>query len=392
MTTLLIWILCGVGHLALWCIIFNRIHATRWVRQTRKIYEKSIIAAVLLIAAGFFANAWFSGSWKLIDQWPATAWQSLAMTYVGCCLALAAFVILRRIYRATIVAVPDQFSHGQTQWIDVQRESGREIYQGRDGKMLGRIPLNQSHQLTLNPCCIAMENLPPDLVGLKICQLSDFHFTGQISREYFERVVLEVNAWQPDLIVITGDLVDEEPCLDWIEPIFGSLKASHGVYFILGNHDTRIRDQTSLRRRLTNTGMVDVAGRWVEVAIGNAKLRMAGNEIPWYDDAKNLPLDPPDSDKVPTLKMLLSHSPDQIDWAAPYKFDLMFAGHNHGGQIVIPVVGPIIAPSKYGVKYAAGSFKIGSMLMHVSRGLSGDKCIRLNCPPEIGQFTLSERT
>ena len=392
MMTLLIWILFAVGHLALWCIIFNRIHATRWVRQTRKIYEKTIIAAVLLIAVGFFASACFTGSWNLLGQWPTNALQSLAMTYVGCCLALAAFMIFRRIYRAMIVAVPAQFSHGPMSWIDVRRDSGHEIYQGRDGKLLGRIPLNQSHQLTLNPCTIALEKLPPDLAGLKICHLSDFHLTGQISQTFFERIAVEVNDWQPDLILITGDLVDEEPCLDWIEPIFGSLTAAHGVYFILGNHDARIRDQANLRRRLTDAGMVDVAGRWVECSIGNATLKIAGNELPWYDGAKELPLEPPGGDRDRALKILMSHSPDQIDWAKPYEFDLMFAGHNHGGQIVIPVVGPIIAPSKYGVKYAAGSFKIGPMLMHVSRGLSGDKCIRLNCPPEIGQFTLTERS
>jgi len=75
-----------------------------------------------------------------------------------------------------------------------------------------------------------------------------------------------------------------------------------------------------------------------------------------------------------------------------YKFDLMFAGHTHGGQIAFPVIGPIVAPSKFGVNYASGTFQIGSMLMHVSRGISGDEAIRVNSPPELGLFTLTAKS
>ena len=88
---------------------------------------------------------------------------------------------------------------------------------------------------------------------------------------------------------------------------------------------------------------------------------------------------------------MLSHSPDQIDWAQPYGFDLIFAGHTHGGQIAIPYIGPIVAPSKYGVYYASGTFQVGKSLMHVSRGISGDEPIRLFSPPELGCFTIRSK-
>ena len=88
------------------------------------------------------------------------------------------------------------------------------------------------------------------------------------------------------------------------------------------------------------------------------------------------------------MKILISHSPDQLKWARPFEFDLMFAGHNHGGQISFPIVGPIIAPSRYGLRYAAGTFQIGKMLMHVSRGVSAEKPIRWNSMPELGLFTI----
>ena len=67
----------------------------------------------------------------------------------------------------------------------------------------------------------------------------------------------------------------------------------------------------------------------------------------------------------------------------------MLAGHTHGGQARIPVIGPFVAPSRFGVRYAGGTFMVGEMLMHVTRGISGDKCIRINCPPEVGLITLT---
>ena len=71
------------------------------------------------------------------------------------------------------------------------------------------------------------------------------------------------------------------------------------------------------------------------------------------------------------FSMLLSHSPDQLPWARRHGFQLMLAGHTHGGQIRIPVLGPVICPSRYGVRYASGLFDRPPTLMHVSRGLSG---------------------
>ena len=66
----------------------------------------------------------------------------------------------------------------------------------------------------------------------------------------------------------------------------------------------------------------------------------------------------------------------------------MFAGHTHGGQIALPIIGPVISPSWHGVKYASGTFQFGEMIMHVIRGLSGDEAIRIGSPPELGLFTI----
>ena len=68
--------------------------------------------------------------------------------------------------------------------------------------------------------------------------------------------------------------------------------------------------------------------------------------------------------------------------------DLMLSGHNHGGQIVLPVIGPVFAPSQYGVRYASGAFWSDPTLLYVSRGLSGRQPVRINCPPELTRIIL----
>ena len=94
------------------------------------------------------------------------------------------------------------------------------------------------------------------------------------------------------------------------------------------------------------------------------------------------------AEQRPDFRLLLSHTPDYFGWAREQKVDLMLAGHNHGGQIVLPVVGPVFAPSRYGVRYASGAFWSEPTLLYVSRGLGGRHPIRLNCPPELTRIVL----
>jgi predicted MPP superfamily phosphohydrolase len=98
--------------------------------------------------------------------------------------------------------------------------------------------------------------------------------------------------------------------------------------------------------------------------------------------------DVPD-DQDGQFRILLSHTPDQLSWAKEKHFDLMLAGHNHGGQIRLPYLGALITPSWYGCRYAGGLYHEPPVVLHVSRGIGGIHPIRLNCPPEIALLTLT---
>ncbi|MFO0942505.1 MAG: hypothetical protein U0930_17345 [Pirellulales bacterium] len=121
-----------------------------------------------------------------------------------------------------------------------------------------------------------------------------------------------------------------------------------------------------------------------------------GNERPWFERHSKLADSPDDqvADKVvqspigQTLRVGVSHSPDQIGWARSRKLDLMLAGHTHGGQARFPLIGPLVAPSLYGSKFASGVFYLPPTIMHVSRGVAGTHPLRWRCPPEITLLTL----
>jgi hypothetical protein len=88
------------------------------------------------------------------------------------------------------------------------------------------------------------------------------------------------------------------------------------------------------------------------------------------------------------FRLLLSHTPDNLPWAKRNNVDLMLSGHNHGGQVVIPILGPVYAPSVNGVRHASGAFWEPPTQLIVSRGISGKHPLRLNCKPELTRLTL----
>ena len=384
------WIATGFGHLGICVLIFNQVHATSLPRLWRKNTEKILFAITVTFGLYLLWQVFSLGTFRF---GAVVSNNSFNRVYLPVCLVSALFFSFLWMYRKFRFSQPAQVVSHTISKEDIQKQLGKSLYHGKKANLFKSIPGNKAHEIVSEQLTFRIPRLPKDLEGLKICHLSDFHLTGQIDRSYFERIARMANEFKADLILITGDLVDEEECLDWIEPIFGILSARHGVFYVLGNHDRRIHDEKMYRQRLDAAGMVGVSGTWQTVSIKGATIAIAGNELPWYPYAKGLrDYEQPvgsDADGDGLLKILLSHSPDQCTWARRYNFDLMLAGHTHGGQARIPVIGPFVAPSRFGVRYAGGTFMVGEMLMHVTRGISGDKCIRINCPPEIGLITLT---
>ncbi|MEM9943251.1 MAG: metallophosphoesterase [Planctomycetota bacterium] len=377
------WSLFLIGHVGIWAFLFNRSHSTAMIRSIRKASERAAILVVTLPAIWIAVRILTLGSIGF-DTVLGDGW---FCSYAAVCSICGSLLTIAWAIRKIKFRLPKKVKSTNRQILDLRNELKAPIYHGTLPKLLEKIPFNECHKLSLQNMEFELE-MPKNLAGLKICHLSDLHYTGQIDIGYFQRVIAEVNRFDPDLVVITGDIVDSTDCLEWISETLGQIQAKSkaGIYYVLGNHDRRVGDEQKLRQLLSSAGMVQASGTWHDIQWNGATIRITGTALPWFYDSKRLG---PEPDSACDLKILLSHSPDQIGWAVQHQADLMFAGHTHGGQISLPIIGPVIAPSYYGVTFASGTFDINGTLMHVSRGLSGDESIRIGSPPELGCFSLT---
>ena len=378
-----------LGHVVLWVSLTNRIHSFRCSTAILETLEKLAALAVVVGPLALLMTLARSNSARTTPL--ALFLDHPALTiYAMICLGVGLLVGISWSWYRLTTRRPKQLEDTQTIRIDVASQSNKRPIGSWTTRILDQIPANQMFELYEHHRTLSFASLPPGLDGLTIAHLSDLHLTGKIDQTYFAAVVERTHQLDADLIVITGDLVENPACLDWLPTTFGRLQARLGCYFVLGNHDQHLASHYALREHWTKLGWHDLGGRFQELQVGSERLLLAGNEWPWFGPRPVLPkidLHFAVSTKPP-FRILLSHSPDQIVWARQNDFDLMLAGHTHGGQIRLPGLGPIVAPSTFGTRYASGTFFEPPTLMHVSRGISALFPLRLNCPPELSKLTL----
>jgi hypothetical protein len=379
-------VLAVFGHIAFCVWVINRLHATALPYWFLKCLDASWYGFLIGLPIAVFS--WLlvrpeSGfvSWNHIHLW--------AITYGTFCGSLAVFTLLEWTTYLRQFSPNPRLITNHTEVRDIAAILGTRPTGTRFSRLVASVPRNEVFQLHVHRKTICLPRLPLALRGVTLTHLSDFHFTGQLTEAFFQAVVDQANRLDSDIVAITGDIIDKPKCLAWLPRVLGRLQSRHGVYFVLGNHDLRIRDEAAVRRILTDCGLIDLGGHSRLVTIHGHSVFLAGNECPWFRKVTDMRECPAVVDGHAPFRILLSHSPDQIAWAKSNEFDLMLAGHTHGGQIRLPVIGPIFAPSRFGVRYAAGTFFESPTLMHVSRGVSGTRLLRWNCPPELAQLILT---
>jgi uncharacterized protein len=381
---LLLAAIAFLGHFSIAVWLFNRLHAQPWARQTIKALEKVLLLVAAFVVA-LFVLRWLVAGYGFLPslghQRSVADWLWLgyaALSWLAAALVLPCWLIPKLRER-----LPQALVSNDTTLVDVRERLGFAPLHGTEARLLARLPGNEIFRLAIQRKTIEYDRLPPELNGLSIAHLSDLHMTGELGREFYDVVVDETNALEPDLIAITGDILETTECLPWIWPTLGRLRAKRGKYFILGNHEMRLTGVEQLRAALSAAGLVDLGGHCERKVINEAEVLFAGNELPWFGKAPDI-----GTSGNSKFRVLLSHTPDQLIWARANGFDLMLAGHNHGGQIRLPYLGALISPSRYGFRYAGGLYHEPPTLLHVSRGISGIHPIRLNCPPELALLVL----
>lgn len=237
---------------------------------------------------------------------------------------------------------------------------------------------------------VPVAGLPPQLDGLTIVQMSDIHSGFFMKESQMREHVKIANGLNPDIVALTGDFVATRR--EQVEPFIkaiSDLKANHGVYGCLGNHDMFTESVEELEIGFQEAGFELLRSRNKIIDIDGAKLNVIGVDyIGMNQNIGNLN-DALKGIKLEGTTILLLHAPYHFPQAAKAGIHLTLSGHTHGGQIALNFGDMIITPARLSTIFLAGLFKIGDSHLYVNRGLgTTGPPIRIGAPPEITHITL----
>lgn len=238
---------------------------------------------------------------------------------------------------------------------------------------------------------IASNKIPNEFNNYKIIQISDFH--NNTSSKLTKKIVEKIKNQKPNIIVITGDLIDStktnvDIAIDMIKEIIEIAP----IYYVTGNHEARTNEYDNLKSQMIELGVKILENEAQEIQLNNSTINILGiNDPSFYKESDIL-----DSKIVKNnmeniqynednFTILLSHRPEVFKIYVEKNIDLVFTGHAHGGQIRLPFIGGIIAPNQGTFpEYTDGIYREKDTTMVVSRGI-GNSIIpfRVNNRPEL---------
>ena len=246
--------------------------------------------------------------------------------------------------------------------------------------------------LELNTFTITSKRLPNAFNGYRIAHISDLHNTeiGDGNERLLE--LLEIS--KPDIIAITGDIVDSRNTDIDTALLFAKEAVKIApCYFVTGNHEARVLEYTALKENLTELGIVVLEDERIEIEKSGETISFLGVDDPCFQADYLFG----DSESVMKSKLqkltsenssytiLLSHRPELFDVYAESGLDLVLSGHAHGGQFRLPFIGGLVAPNQgFFPKYDAGVYTEENTHMIVSRGIGNSILpFRFNNRPEV---------
>ena len=257
---------------------------------------------------------------------------------------------------------------------------------------------------TLEVTKYVVENkkVPKEFDGYNIVQISDLH--SKLFGENNKKLIQKIKSLNPDIVVVTGDLIDGENnnynvALDFMKEI----SKLYRVYYIIGNHEQKslikkYKDEyKDYFNKLHQIDFVNLDNNKVEIVKGDSNINLYGLTVPYscykylFDNQETTSIDinflEEKLGKVDReqFNILLAHTPFYFDEYEKWGADLTLCGHVHGGIVRLPIVGGLLSPDrKFFPKYDLGEYTKNKSTMIVSKGLGGSKVlIRVNCKPEI---------
>ena len=251
--------------------------------------------------------------------------------------------------------------------------------------------------LEVNEYEIVSDRIPEVFAGFRIAQVSDLH--NKDFGEGYGQLLTLLSQINPDIIVVTGDLIDSRQTdLDIALEFAWQAGKIARVYYVSGNHEARVPEYEDLKTGLVKAGVVILENQKAQITREGENITLMGIDDPSFQEDYLFG----DSESVARqaiedlqnesdgYTILLSHRPELFDLYVDTEMDLVFSGHAHGGQFRLPFIGGLVAPNQgFFPKYDAGLFSEGGTNMIVSRGVGNSIIpIRFNNRPEIVLVTL----
>ena len=251
--------------------------------------------------------------------------------------------------------------------------------------------------LEVNEYEIVSDRIPQGFDGFRIAQISDLHNAEFGERN--EKLIQLLSQTDPDIIVITGDLIDSRHTDIEIALYFARQAVKLApVYYVSGNHEARVREYEDLKMGLAEAGVVILENQKARITREWENITLMGIDDPSFQedylfgDSESFARQAIENlqNESDGYTVLLSHRPELFNLYVDTGMDLVFSGHAHGGQFRLPFIGGLVAPNQgFFPEYDAGLFSEGSTTMIVSRGVGNSIIpIRVNNRPEIVVATL----
>lgn len=242
---------------------------------------------------------------------------------------------------------------------------------------------------------VASGALPEAFEGFKIAHVSDLH--NAVFGRKNEKLLSLIRAAEPDIIAITGDLIDSRHTdIDSALAFVEAAAEIAPVYYVTGNHESRL-DFDEIEPRLIAAGARVLRNEAEYIEHGGERIRLAGIDDPSFirtggtaEERAAAELEQL-GDGGGTFTVLLAHRPELVEVYAEYGAGLVLGGHAHGGQVRLPLLGGLYAPGQGLLpEYDSGLYSLGETQMVVSRGLGNSVApLRVNNRPELVIVTLS---
>ena len=251
--------------------------------------------------------------------------------------------------------------------------------------------------LEVNEYEIVSDRIPEAFAGFRIAQVSDLH--NKDFGEGYGQLLTLLSQINPDIIVVTGDLIDSRQTdLDIALEFAWQAGKIARVYYVSGNHEARIPEYEDLKIGLVKAGVVILENQKVEITREGETITLMGIDDPSFQedylfgDSESVARQAIENlqNESDEYTILLSHRPELFDLYVETEMDLVFSGHAHGGQFRLPFVGGLVAPNQgFFPKFDEGRFTEENTTMIVSRGVGNSIIpIRFNNRPEIVLVTL----